>query len=217
MKDGEKSAEEMRADAERARKLFAGACDFVAGATTPEAFPPPTLPEVAFVGRSNAGKSSLINALTGRNALARVSHTPGRTRQINFFNLGGKLMLVDLPGYGFAKASKTMLADWQSLITTYLRGRQRLRRVALLIDGRRGIMDTDAEVMTMLDQSAMSYIVTLTKMDQLRAGERDAAIAASDVIARRHVAAYPEIFATSAHEREGLEPVKTNLMLVAEA
>jgi len=217
VKDGEKSAEEMRADAERARKLFAGACDFVAGATTPEAFPPPTLPEVAFVGRSNAGKSSLINALTGRNALARVSHTPGRTRQINFFNLGGKLMLVDLPGYGFAKASKTMLADWQSLITTYLRGRQRLRRVALLIDGRRGIMDTDAEVMTMLDQSAMSYIVTLTKMDQLRAGERDAAIAASDVIARRHVAAYPEIFATSAHEREGLEPVKTNLMLVAEA
>ena len=217
MKDGEKSAEEIRADAERARKLFAGACDFVAGATTPEAFPPPTLPEVAFVGRSNAGKSSLINALTGRNALARVSHTPGRTRQINFFNLGGKLMLVDLPGYGFAKASKTMLADWQSLITTYLRGRQRLRRVALLIDGRRGIMDTDAEVMTMLDQSAMSYIVTLTKMDQLRAGERDAAIAASDVIARRHVAAYPEIFATSAHEREGLEPVKTNLMLVAEA
>jgi len=217
VKDGEKSAEEMRADAERARKLFAGACDFVAGATTPEAFPPPTLPEVAFVGRSNAGKSSLINALTGRNALARVSHTPGRTRQINFFNLGGKLMLVDLPGYGFAKASKTMLADWQSLITTYLRGRQRLRRVALLIDGRRGIMDTDAEVMTMLDQSAMSYIVTLTKMDQLRAGERDAAIAASDDIARKHVAAYPEIFATSAHEREGLEPVKTNLMLVAEA
>ncbi len=217
MTSDEKSSEEKRADAERARKLFAGACDFVAGAATPEAFPPPTLPEVAFVGRSNAGKSSLINALTGRSALARVSHTPGRTRQINFFDLGGKLMLVDLPGYGFAKASKTMLADWQSLITTYLRGRQRLRRVALLIDSRRGIMDTDAEVMTMLDQSAMSYVVTLTKTDELDKPECTEAIAKADVTARKHVAAYPEIFATSARDRTGLEALKTNLMLVAEA
>jgi GTP-binding protein len=217
VKDGEKSDEEKRADSERARKLFAGACDFVAGATTPEAFPSPTLPEVAFVGRSNAGKSSLINALTGRSALARVSHTPGRTRQINFFNLGNKLMLVDLPGYGFAKASKTMLADWQSLITTYLRGRQRLRRVALLIDSRRGVMDTDAEVMTMLDQAAMSYVVTLTKIDELKKPECAQVIADADAKAKKHVAAYPEIFATSARDREGLEALKVNLMLVAEA
>jgi len=213
----EKSDDEKRADTERARKLFAGACDFVAGATTPDAFPPPTLPEIAFVGRSNAGKSSLINALTSRSALARVSHTPGRTRQINFFNLGGRLMLVDLPGYGFAKASKTMLAEWQSLISTYLRGRQRLRRVALLIDSRRGIIDADAEVMIMLDQSAMSYVVTLTKTDELDKAERADAITKADAAAKKHVAAYPEIFATSARNREGLETLKTNLMLVAEA
>lgn len=205
------------ADLERARKLFAGPCDFVAGATTPEVFPPATLPEIAFIGRSNAGKSSLINALTGRSALARVSHTPGRTRQINFFNLGARVMLVDLPGYGYAKASKAMTAEWNQLITTYLRGRPSLRRVVLLVDSRRGIMASDEEVLTILDQSAMSTLITLTKTDQLKSGEVEAAVTEAGAKAARHTAVYPEIFATSAREKRGLDPLKMNLLLLAEA
>ena len=217
MSGGERNEDEKRGNLERARKLFAGACQFVAGATAPEAFPPPTLPEIAFVGRSNAGKSSLINALTGRSSLARVSHTPGRTRQINFFELGGHVMLVDLPGYGYAKASKAMAAEWQSLITAYLRGRPSLRRVVLLVDGRRGIMESDEEVLKMLDQAAMSTLVTLTKIDALDLAELQAALAATEEKAKRHAAAYPEILATSAREKRGLEALKVNLMLLAEA
>ncbi|MBU6299594.1 MAG: ribosome biogenesis GTP-binding protein YihA/YsxC, partial [Alphaproteobacteria bacterium] len=124
-----------------ARKLFAGPCEFVWGTGSIDSLPPQGLPEVAFVGRSNAGKSSLVNALTGRKTLARVSQTPGRTREINFFKLGERLMLVDLPGYGYAKASKSLAAEWQRLIFAYLRGRANLRRVVLLMDGRRGVMD----------------------------------------------------------------------------
>ncbi len=174
---GEPGAEQaaIRELDERARKLFAGACDFVAGAATTERIPPDTLQEFAFVGRSNVGKSSLINALTGRNALARVSQTPGRTRQINFFDLGGQCLLVDLPGYGYAKISKQMAADWQHLISTYLRGRASLRRVVLLIDARRGVLDVDREVMGLLDKAAVSYVVTLTKIDTLKPAEREAA------------------------------------------
>jgi GTP-binding protein len=215
--DDEKSPEEQRADAERARKLFAGECDFVAGATTPEVFPPAGLPEIAFVGRSNAGKSSLINAITGRTALARVSHTPGRTRQINFFNLGARVMLVDLPGYGYAKASKTMTDEWNRLITTYLRGRPSLRRVVLLVDSRRGIMDSDEEVLTLLDQAAMSTLVALTKTDELKPAELAAIITATEAKAAKHTAAYPQIFATSSRQKSGLDPLKVNLLLLAEA
>ncbi|MGN6516762.1 MAG: ribosome biogenesis GTP-binding protein YihA/YsxC [Rhizomicrobium sp.] len=204
-------------DLERARKLFAGACDFVAGATTPGAFPQATLPEIAFIGRSNAGKSSLINALTGRSALARVSHTPGRTRQINFFNLGARVMLVDLPGYGYAKASKAMTAEWNALITAYLRGRPSLRRVVLLVDSRRGIMASDEEVLTILDQSAMSTLVALTKIDELKADEVETAVTEAGARAARHTAAYPEIFATSARQKRGLDRLKMNLLLLAEA
>src|SRR6201996_4700025 len=133
---------EVHVDPEVARKLFAGPCDFIWGAASVDNLPPATLPEVAFVGRSNAGKSSLLNALTGRKTLARVSNTPGRTRQINFFNLGGKLVLADLPGYGYARASKSLADEWQNLIFAYLRGRANLCRVAVLIDARRGAMDT---------------------------------------------------------------------------
>ena len=147
MTDADSSAAE-----EAARKLFAGACDFIWGATSADSLPPEKLTEVAFVGRSNAGKSSLVNALTGRKSLARVSQTPGATRQINFFNLADRLMLVDLPGYGFAKRSKTEAQSWQEMIFSYLRRRGRLRRVALLIDARRGVMDSDIQVMALLDQ-----------------------------------------------------------------
>jgi GTP-binding protein len=207
---GMDAAEEAR-EAERVRKLFAGPCDFVAGAAKVEMIPPDSLPEFAFVGRSNVGKSSLINALTGRNALARVSQTPGRTRQINFFDLGGQLMLVDLPGYGYAKISKQMAAEWQHLISRYLRGRAGLRRVVLLIDARRGIKDVDREVMTMLDQAAVSYVITLTKIDTLKGAEREAAIARVTGQIAGHTAAYPEILVTSAETREGVEPLRRQL------
>jgi GTP-binding protein len=204
------AAEEAR-QAERARKLFAGACDFVAGAAKVEMIPPDSLPEFAFVGRSNVGKSSLINALTGRNALARVSQTPGRTRQINFFNLGGVMMLVDLPGYGYAKISKTMAAEWQHLISTYLRGRASLRRVVLLIDARRGIKDVDHEVMKMLDSAAVSYVVTLTKIDTLKPAEREKVIAQVTAQIAGNVAVYPEILVTSAESGEGMKEIRQQL------
>lgn len=203
--------------AEFARKLFAGDCDFVAGATSIDIVPPDSLPEFAFVGRSNAGKSSLLNALTGRNALARVSHTPGRTRQINFFNLGGRCMLVDLPGYGYAKASKTMTAEWQDLILAYLRGRASLRRVVLLVDSRRGIMDTDVDAMKILDRAAVSYLVVLTKIDKLSPAEREQALAKAHDNMKGRIAAYPALFATSAHDKLGLEPVREHLAALAVA
>ena len=203
--------EEADAAAEAARKLFAGACDFVWGATSAENFPPEKLNEVAFVGRSNAGKSSLVNALTGRKSLARVSQTPGATRQINFFDLGGRLMLVDLPGYGFAKRSKTESESWQEMIFAYLRRRARLRRVLLLIDARRGVMDADRQVMALLDQAAVSYGLVLTKADELKNAARAAAIAAAGKDAATHTAALAEIQLTSALEGEGIPALRTHL------
>src|SRR6201996_3814362 len=143
------------ADAEFARKLFAGPCDFFWGTGDINSLPPQSLPEIAMVGRSNVGKSSLINALVNHKGLARVSHTPGRTREINFFNLGGKLMLVDLPGYGYAKASKTLAMEWQTLIFSYLSGRPTLSRALLLIDARRGLMSSDLAVMELFDRAAV--------------------------------------------------------------
>ena len=203
-------------DRERARKLFAGPCDFVAGATTVEVFPEPGLPEIAFVGRSNVGKSSLVNALTGRKTLARVSQTPGRTRQINFFKLGETLILVDLPGYGFAKVSKAQAAEWQLLIMDYLRGRPNLRRVILLVDARRGAMDTDLEVMTLLDKAAVSYLVVLTKTDTLKPAERDEAQKNVQAQLVGHVAAYPDIMSTSAETAEGLDLLRAHIAALAE-
>jgi GTP-binding protein len=207
--------EEADAAAEAARKLFAGTCDFVWGATSAENFPPEKLNEVAFVGRSNAGKSSLVNALTGRKSLARVSQTPGATRQINFFDLGGRLMLADLPGYGFAKRSKTESESWQEMIFAYLRRRARLRRVLLLIDARRGVMDADRQVMALLDQAAVSYGLVLTKADELKASARAAAIAAAGREAATHTAALAEIQLTSALEGEGIPALRTHLAALA--
>ena len=204
------------APAEVARKLFAGACDFVWGATSAENLPPEKLNEVAFVGRSNAGKSSLVNALTGRKSLARVSQTPGATRQINFFDLGGRLMLVDLPGYGFAKRSKTESDSWQEMIFAYLRRRARLRRVLLLIDARRGVMDSDRQVMTLLDQAAVSYGLVLTKGDELKASEHGSAIAAASQEAAKHTAALAEIQLTSALKGDGIPELRIHLASLAQ-
>ena len=205
------------ADAEEAaRKLFAGACDFVWGATSAQNLPPEDLNEVAFVGRSNAGKSSLVNALTGRRSLARVSQTPGATRQINFFNLGGRLMLVDLPGYGFAKRSKEEANAWQEMIFAYLRRRARLRRVLLLIDSRRGVMDSDEQVMELLDKAAVSYGLVLTKGDELRAADRAPALEAAAAEAVKHTAALAEVQLTSALTGEGIPQLRTHLAGLAQ-
>ena len=210
------TADELAVKFAAARKLFAGPCDFVWGTGDIDSLPPQSLPEIAFVGRSNAGKSSLINALTNRRTLARVSHTPGRTREINFFKLGERLMLADLPGYGYAKASKTMTAEWQKLIFTYLRGRASLRRVSLLIDARRGVLELDREVMRLLDEAAVSFGLVLTKIDKLSPKDIAAAVVAADTEARKHTAAYPEICATSAFRGSGLDPLKVQLAALAD-
>lgn len=204
----------MNPDAEAARRLFASPCEFVFGAT--DALPDSKLPEVAFVGRSNVGKSSLINALTNRKALARVSQTPGRTRQINFFTLSDRLMLVDLPGYGFAKASRTEADQWQRAIFAYLNGRAQLQRVILLIDARRGIMDTDEQAMALLDKAAVSYVAVLTKIDTVKPAKLAATQAALETALKSHAAAYPAIFAVSAETGAGLDDLRLHIAAMAE-
>ena len=193
------------------RLLFAREARFVAGAAEPAALPPETLPEIAFAGRSNVGKSSLVNALTGRRVLARTSNTPGRTRQINFFDLGGALMLVDLPGYGYAEASKAAVKRWTGLVRRYLQTRSTLRRVCLLIDARHGIKEVDRPLLDMLDRAGVSYQIVLTKTDKL--GPSVLAEAAERVAAElaTHTAAHPEIQLTSAEERRGIAALRATL------
>jgi GTP-binding protein len=198
-----------------ARKLFAGPCDFVWGASRIDNLPPQAQREVAFVGRSNVGKSSLINALTGRKTVARVSQTPGRTKQINFFNLSGKLMLVDLPGYGYARASKTLAMEWQSLAFTYMSGRASLARVLMLIDARRGIMASDLSVMELLDRAAVSYELVLTKIDEQSPARTEATQTAMAAEARKHTAALAENAATSARTGAGIELLRGQLAALA--
>jgi GTP-binding protein len=200
---------------ETARKLFAGPCDFIWGASRIDNLPPQSLREIAFVGRSNVGKSSLINALTGRKTVARVSQTPGRTQQINFFNLGGKLMLVDLPGYGYAKASKTLAMEWQALIFAYLSGRATLSRALLLIDARRGLMSSDLAVMELFDRAAISYELVLTKADELEPGAADGLAASLAAEARRHTAALAEMAVTSAKTGAGIAALQSQLAALA--
>ena len=200
---------------EAGRLLFAQACDFVLGAATLDNIPQTRLPEVAFVGRSNVGKSSLVNALTGRKTLARVSNTPGRTREINFFNLGGRLMLADLPGYGYAKVSKAEHARWTELFFAYLRGRPNLRRAVVLIDARRAPLPNDIEVMELLDRAAVSYQLVLTKVDKLKPAELKDAAAKTDAESRRHAAAHPELIATSAETGEGIASLRAALAALA--
>jgi GTP-binding protein len=201
---------------EAARKLFAGPCDFVWGATSAENLPPQDLNEIAFVGRSNAGKSSLVNALTGRKSLARVSQTPGATRQINFFNLASRLMLVDLPGYGFAKRSKSESDSWQEMIFAYLRRRSRLRRVALLIDSRRGVLESDQQVMALLDRAAVSYALILTKADELKPAAQAPALEAAAAHAAKHTAALAEVQLTSAFSGSGIPELRSHLAALAQ-
>jgi GTP-binding protein len=194
-----------------ARWLFAQECLFVAGAATADAVPAATLPEIAFAGRSNVGKSSLVNALTGRKTLARVSITPGRTRQLNFFLLGERLMLVDLPGYGYASASKTDIKAWTGLTRDYLRGRPDLRRVLLLVDARHGLKEPDREMMKMLDEAAVSYQIVLTKSDKPTPAELERVRAGVAEEAARHVAAHPELLATSSVTGAGIEALRAEL------
>lgn len=200
---------------EAARKLFAGPCEFISGAASVESLPPIALPEVAFAGRSNVGKSSLVNALTGRRTLARVSARPGHTRQINFFDLAGRLHLVDLPGYGFAQVSKSMKETWQDLASAYLRGRPTLKRVCLLIDSRHGVKDSDHETMKNLDSAAVSYQLILTKTDQLRQAEIPRAIASAEAAARKHGAAHPEALPTSSETGFGIPELRAEIFRVA--
>jgi len=202
---------------ETGRRLFARPARFVAGAAEPAALPPEGLPEIAFAGRSNVGKSSLVNALTGRHMLARTSNTPGRTRQINFFDLGGLLLLVDLPGYGYAEASKLAAGRWSELVRAYLRNRASLRRVCLLIDARHGLKDSDREMRATLDRAGISYQIVLTKSDRLAAAALSATAGrvAEEVGVR--TAAHPDIHLTSALKQHGIPGLRAALAALAPA
>jgi GTP-binding protein len=200
---------------EAGRLLFARECRFVAGAVNPASLPSQGLPEVAFAGRSNVGKSSLVNALSGRRMLARTSHTPGRTRQINCFDLGGRLMLVDLPGYGYAEASKTLVKRWTALAQRYLRARATLRRTCLLIDARHGLKEIDRDLLRLCDAAGLSCQIVLTKIDKLRAAELSAMLESTAAALARHPAAHPEIHATSAHTGHGIAALRAALAALA--
>ncbi|MBV8474318.1 MAG: YihA family ribosome biogenesis GTP-binding protein [Alphaproteobacteria bacterium] len=202
---------------EAGRKLFAGACDFVFAAARSDGLPPIGAPEIAFSGRSNVGKSSLINALTGRSGLARASHTPGRTQELIFFDLSGRLTLVDMPGYGYAAVGKEKSAAWVKLARDYLRGRPSLMRAFVLVDGRHGLKDSDHETMQTLDAAAVSYAVVLTKRDEVKAADQPARVAATLEALRKHPAAYPSVFFTSSRTGLGVPELRAHIVgLLAE-
>ncbi len=202
---------------ERARKLFAGPIDFLKSAPGLQFMPDPSVPEVAFAGRSNVGKSSLLNALTGRKALARTSNTPGRTQELNFFDVGRPLQmrLVDMPGYGFAEAPKDLVRKWRHLVNDYLRGRQVLKRALVLIDARHGLKDVDREVMAMLDTAAVGYHLVLTKGDKIKPTALSATLEATQNEAAKHPAAHPALFATSSETGEGIAELRTAILEAA--
>jgi len=196
---------------ETGRKLFAGQVDFVKGVVAMSGLPPADRAEVCFAGRSNVGKSSLINALTGRKALARASNTPGRTQEINYFALGDAHYLVDLPGYGFANAPVAVVQRWQALMKSYLSGRPTLRRAFVLIDARHGVKPVDEEIMTLLDKSAVTFQAVLTKADKPRKGEMDNVLEQVRGALARHPAAFPELMLTSSETGEGLATLRSEI------
>ncbi|CEF42129.1 ribosome biogenesis GTP-binding protein YihA/YsxC [Acetobacter tropicalis] len=196
---------------EEGRLLFAGSCDFIFGAQKLGQLPPQTLPEIAFAGRSNVGKSSLVNALTGRKTLARASSEPGRTKQLNFFNLADRLMLVDMPGYGYAKAAKSVKEDWQEMMFDYLRGRPGLKRVMLLLDARIELKPHDEEVMKLLDRAAVSFQIVLTKCDAVKPAPLARKEEAILAVARRHAAACPFLSLSSSETGQGIEQLRAEL------
>ncbi|MDB5713831.1 MAG: YihA family ribosome biosis GTP-binding protein [Sphingomonadales bacterium] len=199
---------------ETARKLFAGPVSFLKSAPTLEFIPEPTVPEVSFAGRSNVGKSSLLNALTNRNGLARTSNTPGRTQELNFFEVGDplRLRLVDMPGYGFAEAPKEVVKRWRFLINDYLRGRQVLARAFVLIDSRHGIKPVDNDIMDMLDAAAVSYRVVLTKADKIKATELAAVSGRTAEVIRKRAAAHPDLIITSSEKGMGIPELRAAVL-----
>mgnify|MGYP001431502368 CR=1 FL=1 len=195
-------------DAETGRKLFAGPVDFVKGVVAMPGLPPADRLEICFAGRSNVGKSSLINALTGRKSLARTSNTPGRTQEINYFDVGGQLYLVDLPGYGFAEAPVAVVRKWQELLKSYLSGRATLRRAFVLIDLRHGIKKVDEEILTLLNRSAVTFQVVLTKSDKVSAADQERNLAQVRAALAKHPAAFPELLVTSSEKGEGIATLR---------
>jgi GTP-binding protein len=203
---------------ERAAKLFSGPVTFLLSAPQLKFLPEPTAPEIAFCGRSNVGKSSLLNALTGRKALARTSVTPGRTQELNFFEVGNptQFRLVDMPGYGFAKAPPKVVENWKRLVRDYLRGRAVLKRALVLVDARHGLKDVDREMMALLDEAAASYRVVLTKADKLKASELEEVRAATEAEARKHPAAFPVLHVTSSEKKMGIDELRAAVLADAE-
>lgn len=193
------------------RRLFSGPSVFILGVAKLEQLPPVRGVEIAFAGRSNVGKSSLINALTGVNDLARASNTPGRTRELNFFDINGALTLIDMPGYGYAKAPKKEVKKWQSMLRGYLRGRPDLTRVFVLIDSRHGVLAADEEMMTLLDESAVTYQLVLTKIDKIKEAELPKVFEATEAAARKRPAAFPLIHATSSEKGTGLPELRAEI------
>ncbi|MDE2405644.1 MAG: YihA family ribosome biogenesis GTP-binding protein [Sphingomonadales bacterium] len=203
---------------ERARALFSGRCDFLLSAPALKFLPEPEFPEIALAGRSNVGKSSLLNAITGRKSLARTSVTPGRTQELNFFEVGSptRFRLVDMPGYGFAKAPPAVVEKWRRLVRDFLRGRVTLKRALVLIDSRHGVKPVDAEMMKMLDEAAVGYRLVLTKADKVKASELEAVRVATQAEARKHSAAFPVVHVTSSELRLGIEDLRAAILADAE-